>query len=129
MDDRDAPLEDGDERTPAERAADEAKQIEDSFDSRLDALEAGARRGREAFRRSGTDPKAPEKQLQYAATRDLGQGMMLAYVLIGLPLVGVGVGWLIDLMAGTGQTWRSILGLAGAFVAVLYVVAFQRRHG
>lgn len=110
------------DQTPSiEKAKEDAGKIDDEFSERLRNLENKARqqrlirdnRSQEASRRARDDADS---------ARGLGVGLSIAYTIIGLPLLGVGVGWLIDTRLGT-QTYRSIgvllgsvLGIVGALV-------------
>lgn len=53
--------------------------------------------------------------------KNLGKGLRLAYAIIGLPLVGFGIGWLIDRQIG-GTTWQGLMTVAGAAFAIFYAV-------
>lgn len=53
--------------------------------------------------------------------RNLGRGMQLAYALIGLPIVGFGVGYLVDRSTGFGSG-KAIGAMVGFALALYYVV-------
>lgn len=53
--------------------------------------------------------------------RNLGKGLQIAYAIIGVPLVGFGIGWLIDNQTGGTQA-KGIATILGAAIAVAYAI-------
>ena len=47
-------------------------------------------------------------------------GLQLAYALLGMPLAGLAIGYLLD--GADGTTWKGILSLAGAVIGIGYVI-------
>ncbi len=93
--------------------ADEKKSALDSeFDQRLKALEEKAQKAKA----SREVEKKKVERIQTSTqeeSRALGLGLSIAYTIIGIPLLGAGVGWLIDRQVGT-HYWMGMLTLAGA---------------
>lgn len=110
------------DQTPSiEKAKEDAAKIDDEFSERLKKLEDKARQQKliRDNRSHETNRKARDDA---ESAKGLGVGLSIAYTIIGLPLLGVGIGWFIDTRLGT-QTYRSIgvllgsvLGLVGAVV-------------
>lgn len=72
-------------------------------------------------------PEAQESQFVGAGNgRNLGLGLQIAYAIIGVPLVGYGVGWLIDNQIG-GKLWSGLLTIIGAALAIWYAVKSASR--
>lgn len=94
-------------------------------DARLDAIEEQARRARAGF-----EKHRPENVSSGFVTKDtgkgLGLGLQVAYAIIGVPIVGFGVGYAIDMAVG-GVFWRGILTIAGATAAVWYAMRSVNR--
>ena len=96
----------------------------------LDEIEAKAE-ALKANLHTGDLPDVPEWNYERKRTadqasspadyRNLGRGLQLAYVLIGMPLVGFGAGWLVDRFTGfsSGKAIGAMLGFA---LAIYYVV-------
>ena len=91
------------------------------FDAKLRDLEARAQAAKD---RREVKASTERKQLARSAedARGLGMGMAVAYTIIGLPIAGIGIGWLIDQSQGTtifrgfGAVIGSILGIVGAML-------------
>ncbi|MGV3615791.1 MAG: hypothetical protein ACO1SV_10700 [Fimbriimonas sp.] len=89
------------------------------FDERLRDLEARAEAAKQ--RRQGK-ASAEQRKIEREAdsNRGLGVGLTVAYAIIGVPLFGILVGWLVDrsmgtdLFKGLGALLGSIVGVAGA---------------
>lgn len=98
---------------------------EDEFDRKLRELGERAERlktnipfpdppntpGRIAPTRSGKPESDP------SGYRGLGQGLSIAYSLMGTTLLGFFIGWLIDRQVG-GTLWQGLLGILGAAAGV-----------
>ncbi|MFW5697189.1 MAG: hypothetical protein ACOCX1_01360 [Fimbriimonadaceae bacterium] len=72
-----------------------------------------------------------ERRSTQESSKGLGVGLTVAYVIIGVPLVGFGVGFLIDRATGS-EIWGSTLGLLGAFAGValtIYIVNRSNQQG
>jgi F0F1-type ATP synthase assembly protein I len=97
----------------------------DAFDSRL--REIKERSQAYSSRRESTAAEE-SKRLQSARSdaRGLSQGLQIAYTIIGLPLIGFGIGVLLDHEFGT-QFWKGFAGLAGCALAVLIAMFLINR--
>lgn len=93
---------------------------EEDIDARLAAFKD---------RLKGTDKKQDSQGIEMTPTEshNLALGMSAAYVLIGLPLAGALVGWLIDRKTG-GQTFAGVGVLIGGLIAVFHVVQLTKRQ-
>jgi F0F1-type ATP synthase assembly protein I len=108
----------------------EKREVEDSFfdaefDERLKKLHEKADKAK--TRRTGETTE--RKRSQYATgsdSRGLGIGLSIAYTITGMPLLGAGIGWLIDRAAGTGQ-WKGICMLAGAVIGLAMAFVMMNR--
>lgn len=98
----------------------EDSQIDAAFEERLKAVETKAvehKRKRETVKAQESKRSA----LDAASTKGLGVGMTVAYAILGMPLVGAGVGWLIDQRLGISM-WQGILMLVGAVAGIAFTV-------
>lgn len=114
------------DQTPSiEKAREEASKIDDEFSERLKKLENKAlqhklirdNRAKETSRKLRDDAQS---------AKGLGVGLSVAYTIIGLPLVGVAIGWIIDTRMGT-QTYRSIGVLLGSVLGIVGAIALLSR--
>ena len=115
----------------ASRAADDARQqmseISDDFESRMDSLTARGKEAKERYEAKKTKAAAEQKSSGEAA-KGLGVGLTIAYGILGTPLVGFGIGYLIDMAVG-GKVWQSWLTILGAFAGMVFaVVTLQRQE-
>lgn len=90
----------------------------DNFGRKLD--EIGAKRD------SRNRAKKSQSQLDRDAARGLGVGMMVAYLIIGVPLGGALIGYLIDRGSGGGNA-TAIGVVAGAIVGVAMAISVMNR--
>lgn len=93
--------------------------------SEFDELEERARRGKETLHKHTAEGQTgafvgPE------GGRSLGRGLQVAYAIIGVPIVGYGIGWLIDKQVG-GVLWQGLLTIIGATIAVIYAARSASR--
>lgn len=109
------------------RAREKLEAIEDNFEGRLKDLEDRSADARDRFEKK---KKIEDQRIRSEgeAARGAGVGLSVAYTILGLPLFGFGVGYLVDRFAiGKGTQWQSILGLIGAFVGVGMAVWMLQR--
>lgn len=108
------------DRIPQLAPAHELPKVPD-FDDRLKDLEARA----DAAKNRRADKARTEKRRMESdaeSNRGLGIGLTVAYAIIGVPLFGIGLGYLADNAAGTniyrgvGALLGSIVGIAGAVI-------------
>ncbi len=100
-------------------AAAKAPELDD-FDDRLRQLEEKAAK---ASGRLQKEKKEESRKMasDSEAARGLGVGLSIAYTLIGLPMIGVAVGWWLDNRFHT-EIWKSLLILIGSVAAIAYTV-------
>ena len=78
-----------------------------------DDIEARARAARKLQRQA-----APQPTMDADSSKGLGIGLSAAYAIIGLPLVGAGVGWLID--RALGITAFVVVGVVGGLIGGIF---------
>jgi F0F1-type ATP synthase assembly protein I len=95
--------------------------IDPEFEERLTRVEGAT--GRARTRQAGREWERKERERRdRESTHGLGVGMSIAYTIIGLPLAGAFVGWLLDryfgtqLLIGLGMMIGAVGGVAMAFV-------------
>ena len=91
----------------------------DGFSKKVDKIKAS----REEQERD----KARKQKSDQDSSRGLGVGMTIAYTIIGLPLFGAGVGWLLDQRNGTTM-WVGIGTLVGGVLGVLAGITIMNRE-
>lgn len=117
---------------PAEIAERARAQIADSHDEVLEArlkdIERSAAKGQAHYRAALPKPEegGPSSGMSPEQGRNLGVGLTIAYAILGAPLVGFGIGFLID-QATKGVFWRGALGLLGCCLGVGYAVIVANR--
>lgn len=62
-----------------------------------------------------------QRQSNVSTSRGLGIGLSIAYTIIGLPMIGLAVGWYLD-NRYHANAWKAILVMAGAVIAIVYAV-------
>ncbi|MBS1713989.1 MAG: AtpZ/AtpI family protein [Armatimonadetes bacterium] len=98
-----------------------AEPDHDAFGERLKQIESQARSAKTQHHK-GTPEGSTQGMFTPESGRGLARGLQAAYAIIGVPIAGWVVGWLIDRAAGTGVTWQGVLTMCGAALAVLYVI-------
>lgn len=83
--------------------------------ARLDPL----RERLETSRREATAAKGEDMREAYRST---GVGLSIAYVVIGVPILGWLVGWGIDSLKPGGLDWGAVFGIGGAFLGVALAI-------
>jgi F0F1-type ATP synthase assembly protein I len=109
----------------AEEAKLKADKIDDEFSERLRALENKARTHK-IIRDNQAKETDRKMRSDAQSAKGLGVGLSVAYTIIGLPLAGVAIGWLIDQRMGT-QTYRSIGVLLGSVLGIAAALAILSR--
>ena len=61
------------------------------------------------------------------ANKGLGVGLAIAYTLLGLPMVGLGVGYLLDRALGA-TLWKGVGTLVGAVAGIAFAVVVLNRE-
>jgi F0F1-type ATP synthase assembly protein I len=100
---------------------------EDEFDRRLRDLEQRmASRQRDYVASKSEQDRVREADRQSA--KGLGVGLAVAYAIVGTPMLGAGIGWLIDNRVGS-DAWVGILTLCGAALGVAFAILILNRPG
>jgi len=114
-----------DESPSIEKARQEADKIDDDFEARLKSLEDRAK-----SQKLVRDNKEREVQRKQNAERDsargLGIGLSIAYTIIGMPILGLIIGYILD-GGNTSQTYKSIGVLAGAVLGIVMTFVILAR--
>ena len=99
--------------------------FDSEFQARLDRLHEKA-----DMAKSRIEGKKREQRRSWNAERDsakgLGFGLQVAYTIIGLPLVGVAIGWFVDSRMGTTMG-KGIGVLLGAVLGIGMAIAMLNR--
>lgn len=70
--------------------------------------------------------KERKRKLEQDSSRGLGIGLTIAYVIIGLPLLGAGIGWLAD--GRSGGTWTGIGTVIGGVLGIVAAISIMSRE-
>jgi F0F1-type ATP synthase assembly protein I len=98
----------------------------DEFEERFKNLES--RVGNTQQRRAEEKKQADRKLHSDAqAAKGAGVGLTIAYAILGLPMMGALIGYLIDKELGT-NLWKGILTLIGAVIGVTFAVVVANRR-
>ncbi len=115
------------DETPAiDRAKQEAAKIDAEFEGRLKDLEHRANQA-QSVRKNRSRELERKLSSDRDAARGLGIGISIAYTIIGLPLFGAGVGWLVDNRLGV-DFWKGIGVLLGAIAGIMMAFYKINRH-
>ncbi|ARU44357.1 hypothetical protein CCB81_09445 [Armatimonadetes bacterium Uphvl-Ar2] len=116
-----------DPRSPEDavkEAADLARRRLESADAemetRIKELEASARQARERHETNQTQQQASVTVADPEIARGAGLGLVIAYAVIGLPLLGFLIGYFID--GRLNGPIGGILGLVGALLGVAFAI-------
>ena len=90
----------------------------DGFHQKVDKIKAS----REEQERE----KERKRKSEQDSSRGLGIGLTIAYIIIGLPLLGAGAGWLIDSRTG-GSTWIGLGTVIGGVLGVFAAISIMNR--
>ena len=95
--------------------------VDDDMESRLADLERRAGAARQKHKAA-----EPKPMLDVQSSRAMGTGLSAAYAIIGLPIVGAGVGWLID--RALGITLFVVIGVVGGLIGgMVHAVQLSNR--
>ena len=118
---------------PAEISARAREQLEaehSALESRLQEIEAQAKKGKGHYQQAMPKPGDDRAQgMTGEQGKSLGVGLTVAYAILGVPLVMFGIGFLIDKAAHSGQFWQSALGLVGCLIGVGFAMYVAQRAG
>lgn len=99
----------------------QSSPVDDEMESRLLDIEQRADSARKKQKNA-----EPKPMMDVHNARDLGTGLSAAYAIIGLPLVGAGIGWLID--RAIGITLFVVIGVIGGLVGgMVHAVQLSNR--
>ena len=101
-------------------AAAKMEAADDDLESKLNRMAEQASAGR--MKAENREVGQKSEMLDRSSARGLGIGLTVAYAIIGVPVFGYGVGWLIDQARGTPDRFASILALLGCFAGVGFAV-------
>ncbi len=117
------------DKDPIDAITDEAnakvEKIDDEFHAKAEELHARAAKLKRTMEVK-QERQTEERRSDGESARGLGIGLTVAYAIIGTPLLGFGIGYLID-GNSTVKTWSGILGMIGAFAGVGYCVYILNR--
>jgi F0F1-type ATP synthase assembly protein I len=106
-------------------AAGQAAEFDDEMRRELEEIERKARTTK-AQHRKNEAKIAADRRTSAEDQRALGVGLNIAFAIVGLPLVGAGIGWLLNRQLGT-PIWTGILSLAGATLGIVYAIYVLNR--
>jgi F0F1-type ATP synthase assembly protein I len=95
------------------------------FEERLQRLHEKADRVKE-IKESAERDKRRSYAVERSSARGLGIGLTIAYAIVGLPLIGVGIGWLIDKNLGTTMG-KGVGVVAGVAIGMVVALALLKR--
>lgn len=101
-------------------------EVDQEFEERLARFEERA----EEAKKKRDAQKALERERQVSdvsTSRGLGVGLSIAYTIIGLPMVGLAIGWYLD-NRFHANAWKPMLVMAGATAAIVYAVVQLNRN-
>ena len=101
------------------------KELDEEFDARFEALHAkvdASRQQRERIKIAAERAQDSDAK----AAKGLGIGLTIAYTILGMPLIGYGLGWLLDRELNT-LIWKGFGVLLGAVVGVWYALVMLAR--
>lgn len=110
----------------ANAAREELAAIDAEFETRLQAAKDRARRSHED-RTNIARTREKELASQGKASRGLGVGLTLAYMILGTPMAGFGIGWLIDRANGVQNQASSVGILLGSILGLGLAVVIMNR--
>jgi F0F1-type ATP synthase assembly protein I len=97
------------------------------FDERFRQLEDASRQARGKYDNERLEKDRIRREDAKSAA-GLGYGLAIAYAIIGVPLLGALIGWVIDSRLGT-TLWTGILTVLGAVVGIGYALVLINRPG
>lgn len=116
--DQDQPNHDASVADVADKARGEIAHTTEQLEAKLKDFEAKSAEVRGRYQNKKREQERVLKSDGQAA-RGLGNGLTIAYTILGFPLAGFGGGWLIDkYLVGHGNGWQTWLGLLGFFGGV-----------
>jgi F0F1-type ATP synthase assembly protein I len=109
----------------AARESERDPALHDAFEQRMREMDRKARLSSER-RQSHKSQEAKRKQSEGESARGLGLGLTIAYLIIGVPLLGAFLGWLGDNAAGSTH-WTGVGVVIGAAIGTALAIALLGR--
>lgn len=108
------------------------EQPEEGLDPDLDAkLRAIEEKAKEARSRKSTGLTSEERQREIKsdreAARGLGVGLSVAYTIIGVPMVGLAIGWFLDKQTDS-NVFKAAFVVGGATLGIIMTVVILNRE-
>ncbi|HRF58900.1 MAG TPA: hypothetical protein PLH94_03175 [Fimbriimonadaceae bacterium] len=100
--------------------------IDDEFHDRLKQLEARAEAAHGGYQKKVAEQERVRKG-EGESSRGLGVGLSVAYTILGMPMVGAGVGWLVDQQTGM-KVFLGLGTVGGAVLGVVFALVILSRH-
>ena len=100
----------------------------DEYLSKLADVDAKLKQARQSQENTKPKHESLTGSLDQKSSVAMGMGLSMAYTIIGSPIVGYGIGLLVNKVTGT-QGWQIWLTLIGFVIGLGYVVIVQKRHG
>ena len=124
LEDVDPKLESILEATRAEKLSDEEH---DAFHAKLAEMETRAATVKRMHESTKAKDNSLSGSLDQKSSLGMGMGLMLAYTIIGAPMVGYGIGLLINKTTGT-QGWHIWTTLIGGCIGIAWTVMVTTRN-
>lgn len=100
-------------------------ELEDEYSEKFEELSTrvdGAKAAREKKKAQATQ----KMEMEHESNKGLGYGLAIAYAVMGMPLAGLGVGYLLDKAFGT-QNLQAICAGVGFVLGMGYVILISKR--
>jgi F0F1-type ATP synthase assembly protein I len=108
------------------KAREKGDAIDAEFESKLADIERRADEALARRRQAQSEQRGVHRESRESA-RGLGLGFSIGYAILGLPLLGYGIGWLIDRQLGT-KTIGGFGMLIGATLGVVFAIVQLNRQ-
>lgn len=116
---------------PNENFEPRVPDISDEMDERLRKIEQASKEAKAKYLqtrpedvRESLKPKAERRE---SSNKGLGLGMVVAYAIIGVPVMFYGIGFLIDQQMKT-EYWKSGLTMLGLVAALAWTIYTVQKH-
>lgn len=119
----DSPVENTEEITKTARQ--HRDQLESEYTEKFDEISQRVNQAK-ATREKKQAQASQKLEKENEANKGLGYGLAIAYAVMGMPLAGLGVGYLLDKAFGT-QSLQAICAGAGFILGMGYVVILSKR--
>jgi hypothetical protein len=103
----------------AKRARAQAEALTKDAEERLAAIDRRVKSAKSSYNKAKTNPEDHGSSLGGSSARGLAFGLAIATSIIGLPIGGFAIGWLIELQGGDPQ-WKLWLGGGGAVLGIAH---------